>query len=118
MKLSTIILLWTLNFIATKCNRLKPVRKPQTKFYLKQQSEISVGRKHCTHRKPAYLSGTSAQGAHCSHAIDVFHRSYANYSHASGDMDSTVKIRCLIRLIKMAQLVYLSSGDHLMMQQL
>ena len=53
MKLSALILLWTLNFISTKYDRLKTIRKSQAKFYVEQQSEMdflhtesSVGQQH------------------------------------------------------------------------
>ena len=80
MKLSIIILVWTLNLISTMCDCLKAVRKSQNKLYVAQPAEMnflhtesSVGQQHDIHRRPAYLSGTSAQGAHYSHSMDVLH---------------------------------------------
>ena len=87
MKLSTIILLWTLNFITTKCDRFEHLEMD----FL--HTENSIGQQHCTRRRPAYLSGTSAQGAHCSHSMNVFHHNSVKYSSASADMDRTVKCK-------------------------
>ena len=98
MKLSTIILLWTLNFISTKYDRLKTIKKSQAKFYVDQQSEMdflhtesSVGQQHGIHRRPAYLSGASAQGASRSHAMDVYRHSSQN--HLSAEYKSTVRCK-------------------------
>ena len=100
MKLSIIILVWTLNLISTKCDCLKAVRKSQTKLYVAQPSEMnflhsesSVGQQHRTNHRQAYLSGTSAQGAQYSQSLDVSHQNSVNYSRASADMARTVRCK-------------------------
>ena len=103
MKLWTsIILLYTVNISATGPDCLKADGKCQAKLYVAQQSEMnflhsksSVGLQHCTqhrtyHRK-AYLSGIPAQGARCSHAMDVYHRSSQNY--LSADLISNARCK-------------------------
>ena len=72
MKLSTIILLWTLNFISTNCDRFQHLEMD----FLHTGS--SIGQQHCSPRRPANLGGTSAQGAHCSHSMDVLHQNSVN----------------------------------------
>ena len=99
MKLWTsIILLYTVNISATISNCLKTVWKSQAKLYVAQPSEMnflhsesSVGQQNRTNHRPAYLSGTSVQGAHYSHSMDVLHHNSVNYSHASANMAHTVR---------------------------
>ena len=100
MKLSIIILVWTLNLISTKCDCLKAVRKSQTKLYVAQPSEMnflhsesSVGQQHRAYHKQAYLIGASAQGAQYSQSMDVSHQNSVNYSCASADMARTVRCK-------------------------
>ena len=100
MKLSIIILVWTLNLISTKCDCLLAVRKSQTKLYVAQpsdmnflHSESSVGQQHRTNHGQAYLSATSAQGAQYSQSMEVLHQNSVNYSRAPADMARTVRCK-------------------------
>ena len=102
MKLWTsIILLYSVNIFATSSDCLKTVRKSQASRYVAQPSEmnflrsqnVDVEQQMVNQSESAYLGGASAQGAHCSHSMDVFHHNSVNYSHASADMDRTVRCK-------------------------